>query len=84
MPKNETFAQMRAGSGVPEATTWRYADETVKVLTAWAPDLHEALVGPGKGAFVTIVDRTLIPTDGLSGIRGWAMTWSSWSMTAKR
>lgn len=38
----------------------------------------------GQGAFVTIVDRTLIPTDGLSGIRGWAMTWSSWSMTAKR
>ncbi|GAA3113291.1 hypothetical protein GCM10010449_39400 [Streptomyces rectiviolaceus] len=37
-------------------------DETVEVLVAWAPGLHEALVGLGEGDFV-IVDGTLIPAD---------------------
>lgn len=40
---------------------WRYVDETLEVLAAWAPGLHEALVGLGEGDFV-IVDGTLIPT----------------------
>lgn len=56
------FAQAVAGFGVSEATAWRYVDETVEVLAAWAPGLHEALVGVGEGDFV-IVDGTLIPTD---------------------
>lgn len=60
--KNETFAQLGAGFGVSEATAWRYTDEVVDVLIAWAPGLHEALVGLGEGDFV-IVDGTLIPTD---------------------
>ncbi|GHE12091.1 hypothetical protein GCM10010339_74210 [Streptomyces alanosinicus] len=60
--KNETFAQVGAGFGVSEATAWRYVDETLEVLAAWAPGLHEALVGLGEGDFV-IVDGTLIPTD---------------------
>lgn len=60
--KNETFAQVGAGFGVSEATAWRYVDETLDVLAAWAPGLHEALVGLGEGDFV-IVDGTLIPTD---------------------
>jgi hypothetical protein len=60
--KNETFAQVGAGFGVLEATAWRYVDETLEVLAAWAPGLHEALVGLGEGDFV-IVDGTLIPTD---------------------
>jgi hypothetical protein len=60
--KNETLAQLGAGFGVSEATAWRYVDETVEVLAAWAPGLHEALVGLGEGDFV-IVDGTLIPTD---------------------
>lgn len=38
-----------------EATAWRYVDKTFEVLAAWAPGLHEALVGLGEG--------TLIPTD---------------------
>ncbi|WP_420719044.1 helix-turn-helix domain-containing protein, partial [Streptomyces sp. NRRL S-646] len=38
--KNETFAQVGAGFGVPEATAWRYVDETIEVLAAWAPGLH--------------------------------------------
>jgi hypothetical protein len=57
--KNETFSQVGAGFGVSEATAWRYVDETLEVLAAWAPGLREALVG---GDFV-IVDGTLIPTD---------------------
>ncbi|MDQ0786674.1 hypothetical protein QFZ64_002171 [Streptomyces sp. B3I8] len=59
--KNETLAQVAAGFGVSEATAWRYVGETVEVLAAWAPGLHEALVGLGEGDFV-IVDGTLIPT----------------------
>ncbi len=53
---------MAAGFGVSEATAWRYVGETVEVLAALAPGLHEALVGLGEGDFV-IVDGTLIPTD---------------------
>ncbi|MBH1934255.1 transposase family protein [Streptomyces sp. AV19] len=60
--KNETFAQVGAGFGVSESTAWRYVDETLEVLTAWAPGLREALVGLGEGDFV-VVDGTLIPTD---------------------
>ncbi len=40
----------------------RYVDETLDVLAAWAPGLHEALTGLGEGDFV-IVDGTLIATD---------------------
>ncbi|GAU71690.1 Clp family protein, partial [Streptomyces sp. NBRC 110611] len=60
--KNETFAQVGAGFGVSEAAAWRYVDETLQILAAWAPGLREALVGLGEGDFV-IVDGTLIPTD---------------------
>ncbi|WP_209518411.1 transposase family protein [Streptomyces syringium] len=60
--KNETFAQLGAGFGVSEATAWRYVDETLEVLAAWAPGLREAPVGLGEGDFV-IVDGTLIPAD---------------------
>ncbi|MHA7962477.1 transposase family protein [Streptomyces sp. L500] len=60
--KNETFAQVGAGFGVSESTAWRYVDETLEVLAAWAPGLREALAGLGEGDFV-VVDGTLIPTD---------------------
>lgn len=60
--KNVTFAQVGAGFGVSEATAWCYVDETLEILAAWAPGLHEALVGLSEGDFV-IVDGTLIPTD---------------------
>ncbi|WP_285740693.1 transposase family protein [Kitasatospora phosalacinea] len=60
--KNETPARVAAGFGASEATAWRYVEETVEVLAAWAPGLREALVGLGEGDFV-IVDGTLIPTD---------------------
>ncbi|MFK0226650.1 transposase family protein [Streptomyces sp. NPDC090303] len=60
--KNETFAQLAAGFDVSTATAWRYVDESLDVLSAWAPGLHEALTGLGEGDFV-IVDGTLIPID---------------------
>lgn len=60
--KNETFSQLGAGFGISQATAWRYVDETVEVLAAWAPGLQEALTGLGEGDHV-IVDGTLIPTD---------------------
>ncbi|UBI35611.1 MULTISPECIES: transposase family protein [Streptomyces] len=60
--KNETIAQVGAGSGVSESTAWRYVDETLEVLAAWAPGLRAALTGLGEGDFV-VVDGTLIPTD---------------------
>ncbi|MFB7032303.1 MULTISPECIES: IS5 family transposase [unclassified Streptomyces] len=60
--KNETFSQLGAGFGIPQATAWRYVDETLDVLVSWAPGLHEALTGLGEGDHV-IVDGTLIPTD---------------------
>lgn len=59
---NETLAQLGAGFGVCEATAWRYVDETVDVLAAWAPGLREAVTGRGADDFV-ILDGTLIPTD---------------------
>jgi predicted transposase YbfD/YdcC len=59
-PLAEERAHAGAWFGVSEATAWRYVDETVEVLAAWAPGLH--LVGLGEGDFV-IVDATLIPTD---------------------
>lgn len=60
--KNEMFPQLAVGFGVSTATAWRYVDETLDVLAAWAPGLHEALVGLGEGDFV-IVDGTLVGTD---------------------
>jgi hypothetical protein len=60
--KNETFAQLAAGFGVSTATAWRYVDETLDVLAAWTPGLHEALAGPGEDDHM-IVDGTLIATD---------------------
>ncbi|MDH6229065.1 hypothetical protein M2169_006121 [Streptomyces sp. MJP52] len=47
---------------VSETTAWRYVDETLEIPAAWAPGLHEALVGLGEGD-VVIVDGILIPTD---------------------
>jgi hypothetical protein len=42
-------------------------DESLEVLAAWAPALHEALVGLGEGDFV-IVDGTLIRTDRVTAV----------------
>ncbi|MFZ4302798.1 transposase family protein [Streptomyces cinereoruber] len=53
---------MAAGFGVSTATAWRYVEEALDVLAAWAPGLREALTGLGEGDHV-IVDGTLISID---------------------
>lgn len=60
--KNKTSAQLGAGFGISESTAWRYVDETLVILSSWAPGLQEALTGLGEGDHV-IVDGALIPTD---------------------
>ncbi|MFE5834313.1 transposase family protein [Streptomyces sp. NPDC056488] len=60
--KNETPPAPAAGFGVSTATAWRHVDETLDVLAAWAPGLHEALTGLDEVDHV-IVDGTLIPID---------------------
>ncbi|MFE5596671.1 transposase family protein [Streptomyces sp. NPDC056549] len=41
--KNETLSALAAGFGISTTTAWRYVDETIEVLAAWAQGLHEAL-----------------------------------------
>ncbi|MZD20337.1 hypothetical protein GTY82_24430 [Streptomyces sp. SID5476] len=60
--RNATRAQLGAGFGVSEATAWRYVDETISVLAAWAPGLRDGLAGRGEDDFV-VVDGALISTD---------------------
>uniref|UniRef100_UPI003EBCE8C6 helix-turn-helix domain-containing protein n=1 Tax=unclassified Streptomyces TaxID=2593676 RepID=UPI003EBCE8C6 len=55
--KNEPLPTLAVGFGVSTATAWRYVDETLDVLAAWAPGLREALTGLGEGDHV-IVDGT--------------------------
>ncbi|MGW1616813.1 helix-turn-helix domain-containing protein [Streptomyces sp. NPDC002285] len=63
--KNETLAQVGAGFGVFEATTWRYVDETIEVLALWTPGLHEALAGLGRSAGWSDRARLLVACGGV-------------------
>ncbi|MFF6980298.1 hypothetical protein ACFZAV_21890 [Streptomyces sp. NPDC008343] len=45
-----------------ETTAWRHVAESLEVLAAGPPGLHEALGRLGQGDFV-IVDGTQIPAD---------------------
>ncbi len=59
--KNEPLPALEAGFGVSAATStataWRYVDEILDVLAAWAPGLHEALTGLGEDDFVIVEGR---------------------------
>jgi hypothetical protein len=56
--------RLGAGSGVSQATAYRYKDEGVAVLAANAPSLHEALErAAGQGLPCVILDGTLISSD---------------------
>jgi hypothetical protein len=46
--KGETFAELAAGFGVGTATAWRYVTETVALLAARSPKLHQALRDAAK------------------------------------
>ncbi len=62
--KNEDIALLAAGFGVSRATGYRYIAEGRRVLSAQAPDLHEALrqVAESGWAYV-VLDGSLIGTD---------------------
>jgi DDE superfamily endonuclease/Helix-turn-helix of DDE superfamily endonuclease len=68
--KGETFAELAAGAGVGTATAWRYVTETVALLAARSPELHQALAGAKKaGHAYVVVDGTLIPVDRVAADR---------------
>lgn len=52
------------GSGISQATAYRYKDEAVEVLAAKAPSLREALEkAVGQGLAYLILDGTLVSSD---------------------
>ncbi len=68
--KGETFADLAAGFGVGTTTAWRYVDETVALLAARAPKLHQAVrAAKKKGYAYVVLDGTLIPVDRVAADR---------------
>lgn len=62
--KNEEMTALAAGFGISRATGYRYRDEVVTVLSAQAPDLHEALQQVAEQGWSHVVlDGTVIRTD---------------------
>ena len=62
--KNEEMTALAAGFGISRATGYRYRDEVVTVLSAQAPDLHEALEQVAEQGWSHVVlDGTVIRTD---------------------
>ena len=62
--KNEEMTALAAGFGISRATGYRYRDEVVTVLSARAPDLHEALQQVAdEGWSHVILDGKVFRTD---------------------
>ena len=62
--KGETLAELAAGFGIGTTTAWRYVTETVGLLAARSPNLHNALRKATKsGHAYVVIDGTLIPID---------------------
>jgi hypothetical protein len=62
--KNEEMTALAAGFGISRATGYRYRDEVVTVLSAQAPDLHEALQRVAdEGWSHVILDGKVFRTD---------------------
>jgi len=62
--KNEEMTALAAGFGISRATGYRYRDEVVTVVSAQAPDLHEALERVAEQGWSHVVlDGTVIRTD---------------------
>jgi hypothetical protein len=62
--KNEEMTALAAGFGISRATGYRYRDEVVTVLSAQAPNLHEALEQVAEQGWSHVVlDGTVIRTD---------------------
>jgi hypothetical protein len=62
--KNEEMTALAAGFGISRATGYRYRDEVVTVVSAQAPDLHEALEQVAEQGWSHVVlDGMVIRTD---------------------
>ncbi|MFZ3475720.1 transposase family protein [Streptomyces sp. 4.24] len=61
MSKGDTYAQLGAHFGVSTDTAWRYVNEGVEVLAAYAPDLQDA-VQAARPERRLLLDGTLIRT----------------------
>jgi DDE superfamily endonuclease/Helix-turn-helix of DDE superfamily endonuclease len=62
--KGETLAELAAGFGIGTTTAWRYVTETVGLLAARSPNLHNALRKATKSGHAYVVTGgTLIPID---------------------
>ena len=68
--KGETFADLAAGFGIGTTTAWRYATETVALLSARAPKLRRALTDTSDaGHAYVVIDGTLISIDRVAADR---------------
>lgn len=70
--KGETFTELGAGFGVSTATAWRYAEETVVLLSARSPKLVAALRKAKRDRLhYLVLDGTLIHTDRIAADRSY-------------
>ncbi|WP_371666503.1 transposase family protein [Streptomyces sp. NBC_00289] len=60
--KHDTFEQLAAGFGIGVATAWRYTNDTIECLAAFAPSLTEALTSHHADGYV-LLDGTVAETD---------------------
>jgi hypothetical protein len=64
LKKDETYAGVAAGSGIGTTTARRYAEETVELLAARAPQLRKAVRdAKSAGHAYVVVDGTLVAID---------------------
>ena len=70
LKKDETYAEVAAGFGVGTTTAWRYAEETVELLAARAPQLRKAVRdAKNAGHAYVVVDGTLVAIDRVAADR---------------
>src|SRR4051812_5668315 len=86
--KSEEMTALAAGFGISRATGYRYRDEVVTVVSAQAPDLHEALERVAEQGWSHVVlDGTVIRThrcaETTTSVRGERSTRGTRASTAR-